>query len=93
MFVSPLSAFLIFFGANPISWSSIKQRTIAYSFSEVENLAIVAAAVTELQWVKSLLSELFTPVHLLPTLFSDNFGVTYLSNNHVFHSLVKTSCD
>ena len=39
--------------------------------------------------MKLLLSELLTPVQLLPTLFSDNLSVTYLSTNHVFHSRMK----
>ena len=47
-------AFLIFLGTNPISWSSTKQRTVARSSTKVEYRAIAA----ELQWVKSLLSEL-----------------------------------
>ena len=38
---------------------------------------------------KSLLSELLAPVQLLPTMFSDNLGATYLSANPVFHSCMK----
>ena len=48
-------AFLIFIYANPISWSSTKQRIVAHSSIEAKYRAIVAAA-TELKWVKSLLS-------------------------------------
>ena len=44
---------------------------------------------TKLQWVKSLLLELLTLVQLLPTLFSNNLGATYLSANPVFHSRMK----
>ena len=80
--------FLIFLGAKPISWSSTKQCTIAYSSTEAEYRAIVAA-VAELQWVKSLLLELLVPVQLLLTLFSDNLGATYLSTNIVFYSCMK----
>ena len=36
--------------------------------------------------MKSLLSKLLARVMLPPTLFLDNLGVTYLSNNPVFHS-------
>ena len=39
--------------------------------------------------MKSLLQELLAQVQLLPTLFSDNLGVTYLSANLVFHSRMK----
>ena len=41
-------AFLVFLSTNLISWSSIKQRTIAHYFTEVEYRAIMDVAV-ELQ--------------------------------------------
>ena len=81
------SAFLIFLGANPISWSSIKQRTIAHSSIEAKYHAI--AVVAKLQWVKLLLSELLAPMRLQSTLFSNNLGATYLSANPIFHSRMK----
>ena len=56
-----IGAFLIFLDANPISWSSTKQRTIARSSTEAEYRAITVAT-AELQWVKSLLSKLFVLV-------------------------------
>ena len=68
--------------------SSTKQHTVARSSVEAEYHAIAVAA-AELKWVKSLLSELLVLVQLLPTLFSNNLGVTYLSANHVFHSRMK----
>ena len=43
----------------------------------------------ELQWVKSLLSNLLAQVQVPPTLFSNNLGATYLSSNQVFHSRMK----
>ena len=82
------SAFLIFLGGNPISWSSTNQRIVARSSTKAEYHAIVAT-VAELQWVKSLLSELLTLVKLPPTLFSDNIGATFLLTNLVFHSRIK----
>ena len=36
-----------------------------------------------------MLSKLLAPLRLLPTLFLDNLGVTYLSANLVFHSCMK----
>ena len=57
----------MFLGANPFSWSSTKQRTIARSSTEVEYRAIVNVA-TEIQWVKSLLVELLQLVSTTPTL-------------------------
>ena len=80
--------FSYFLSANPISWNSTKQRTIARSSTDAEYCANMAIA-AKLQWVKSLLSELLSLVQLLPTLFSDNLGTTYLSANLVFHSHMK----
>ena len=45
---SSTGAFLIFLGANPISWSSTKQRSIAHSSTEAKYHAITVAA-AELQ--------------------------------------------
>ena len=56
-----ISAFLIFIGANLISWSSTKQCTVAHSSTKTKYRAIVAP-VAEYQWVKSLFSELLSSV-------------------------------
>ena len=54
-------AFLIFLGANLISWSSTKHHTVARSSTKPKYHAI-AASTAELQWVKSLLSKLLVLV-------------------------------
>ena len=82
------SAFLIFLGADPISWSSTKQRIVARSSTEAKYHAIMVAN-AKLKWVKSLLSELLAPMQFPPTLFSNNLGATYLSTNPIFHSRMK----
>ena len=83
-----IGAFLIFLSVNLISWSSTKQRNVAHSSTEAKYRAIAATA-AELQWVKSLLSELLAPMRFSPTLFSENLNATYLSTNPVFHSHMK----
>ena len=80
-----IGAFLFFLGANPISWSSTKQCTIAPYSTE----RAIATAAAKLQWVKSLLLELLTSVQSPPTLFSNNLGATYHFANPVFHSRMK----
>ena len=69
-------------------WISIKQCTVARSSTEAEYHAIAAAA-TELDWVKSLFLKLIVPKRSPPTLFSNNLDATYLSVNPVFHSCMK----
>lgn len=47
------SAYILFMGSNPISWSSWKQRSIARSYTEAE-YRFVASTATKLFWVQSL---------------------------------------
>ncbi|KAG6510493.1 hypothetical protein ZIOFF_028517 [Zingiber officinale] len=81
-------AFIIFLGANPISWKSTKQHMIARSSTEAE-YRVIAFAATEIQWIKSLLSDLLFPVTTPAVLFTDNLGATYLLANLVFDSRMK----
>jgi hypothetical protein len=81
------SAFIIYFGGNPVSWLSKRQRTVAQSSTEAEYRSVANAA-AEVMWLANLLSELHikTPT---PHLFCDNIGATYLCSNPVFHSRMK----
>jgi hypothetical protein len=78
------SAYLIFFGGNPISWLSRKQRTVARSSTEAEYRA-VATTTAEIMWLTNLLHELHIPVSKPPLLLCDNVGATYLCSNPVLH--------
>lgn len=82
------SAYLIFFGGNPISWLSKKQRTVARSSTEAEYRA-VATATSEIMWLINLLSELRVSMPHPPKLLCDNIGATYLCSNPVLHSRMK----
>ncbi|URD92505.1 Retrotransposon protein [Musa troglodytarum] len=82
------SGYIIFLGANPINWSSKKQKIVARSTTEAEYRAI-AITTTELNWVTNLLKELNVNSTLPPTIYCDNIGATYLCVNPVFHSRMK----
>ncbi|TXG71321.1 hypothetical protein EZV62_006256 [Acer yangbiense] len=82
------TAYVVFIGANPISWSSKKQRTVARSSTEAEYRAIASTA-AEVNWITNLLAELHVPLTAPPTIYCDNIGATYLSANPVFHSRMK----
>ena len=61
------SAYISYFGGNPISWSSKKQKTVARSSTEAEYHAVASAA-TEVLWLKNLLHELRIPLSRQPLL-------------------------
>jgi len=82
------SAYIIFFGCNPISWLSRKQRIVARSSTEAEYRA-VATATTKLMWLQNLLHELRIAVPDPPRLLCDNVGATYLCSNSILHSRMK----
>jgi len=82
------SAYLLFLGNTPISWSSKKQRAIARSSTKAEYRALAMAA-AESVWLLSLLQELKFSLSKPPLLLCDNLGATQLSFNPVQHSQMK----
>jgi len=85
---SSTSAYILYLGRNPVSWSSKKQQTIARSLMEAE-YHYVADTTLEISWVCSLLNELQYSVNQVPVIYCDNIGATQLSSNPVFHSRMK----
>ncbi|GAB2297069.1 hypothetical protein Dimus_038454 [Dionaea muscipula] len=82
------SAYIVFFGGNPISWSSRKQRVVARSSTEAEYRALALAA-SELMWLQQLLSDIGLLPSSPPVLLCDNLGATHLSLHPVMHSRMK----
>ena len=80
------SGYIIFLGANPINWSSKKQKTVAWPTIEAE-YRVIGTATTELNWVTNLLKEL--NINSTPTIYYDNVRATYLYANSIFHSRMK----
>ncbi|XP_019239147.1 PREDICTED: uncharacterized protein LOC109219167 [Nicotiana attenuata] len=82
------SAYIIFYGSIPVSWSFRKQHTIARSSTEAEYRA-VASTVAELNWLTHLHNELHLSLKHTPIVLCENIGVTYLCKNQIFHSRMK----
>ncbi|KAL6325954.1 hypothetical protein AAG906_038445 [Vitis piasezkii] len=55
---------------------------------EAEYKALANAA-AEIQWIKSLLTNLRVPIIHSPILWCNNIGATYLTNNPLFHARTK----
>lgn len=79
---------VVFLGSNPISWSFKKQETVFRSSTEAEYMAL-STNVVEINWIKKLLTFLYVPFYVPPTLFYDNLSAIALTCNPVMHQRTK----
>ncbi|XP_070015851.1 uncharacterized protein [Nicotiana sylvestris] len=82
------TGYVVYLDSSPISWSSKKQRSVSRSSTEAE-YRVVAATVSETNWLRSLLNELRFHISATPQIFCDNVSTTYICANPVFHSRMK----
>ncbi|KAA8546477.1 hypothetical protein F0562_002784 [Nyssa sinensis] len=82
------SAYVIYLGKNPVSWSSKMQRTVARSSTEAEYRSVANTA-AELNFICYLLSDLGITLPCCPVIYCDNIGATQLCSNPIFHSRMK----
>ncbi|GJZ04853.1 putative RNA-directed DNA polymerase [Tanacetum coccineum] len=80
--------YLLLLGGTPISWRTNKQYVVSRSFAEAEYKAM-ASTVSEIIWVRWLLSELHVHNPLATPLFCDNQAAWHIANNPVFHERTK----
>jgi len=71
-----------------ISWISRKQKSVALSIAEAENIA-ARMACSEVVWLTKLFSELFEHMLDNTVIFCDNQSGIHLSKNLVFHNHSK----
>jgi hypothetical protein len=83
-----IGAYCVYLGKNLISWSCKQQPTVACSSTEAEYKALANAA-AEIQWLKTLLSDLHVSTIHPPIFWCDNIGATYLTSNPLFHARAK----
>ncbi|CAL1370920.1 unnamed protein product [Linum trigynum] len=82
------TSFFISLGGAPVSWRSKKQHVVARSSAEAEYRAM-ASTVSEVIWVRWLLSELGVPQPASTPLYWDNQAALHIAANPVFHERTK----
>jgi hypothetical protein len=76
--------YVVFLGANLVSWASKRQLVVPRSSAEAKYRA-VANNVAEASWMRQLLHELHTPLQHATLVYCDNISAVYLSTNPVQH--------
>ncbi|PKU78369.1 Retrovirus-related Pol polyprotein from transposon TNT 1-94 [Dendrobium catenatum] len=82
------TGFCTFLGQTLVSWAVKKQKVVARSSTESEYRAL-AAATTDLIWIKRLLADFDIAQDNPAELFCDNTSAIALANNPVFHARTK----
>ncbi|CAL1371986.1 unnamed protein product [Linum trigynum] len=82
------TGYFISLGGAPISWRTKKQRVVARSSAEAEYRAM-ASTVSEIVWLRWLLSELGAPQTRATPLYCDNQAALHIAANPVFHERTK----
>nr|XP_043619606.1 uncharacterized mitochondrial protein AtMg00810-like [Erigeron canadensis] len=82
------TGYILLLGGSPISWKTKKQSVVSRSSAEAEYRAM-ASTVSEVLWVRWLLTELQVPVPSATSLFCDNQAARHIANNPVFHERTK----
>lgn len=78
----------MFFGGNPISWSSKKEQVVSRSTVKVEYKS-VAYVTAEMVWIRSLLTELCVSVPNKALIWCDSSAAVAVAGNLVMHSKFK----
>jgi hypothetical protein len=82
------SGYMMFLGANLVSWSSKRQNVVSCSSADVE-YRIVANGVVEAYWLRQLRQELHVPLTMSTLIYCDNVSAIYLSTNPIQHQHMK----
>ncbi|PKU80351.1 Retrovirus-related Pol polyprotein from transposon TNT 1-94 [Dendrobium catenatum] len=83
-----VTGYCAYLGTNLVSWCVKKQTTVARSSTEAEYRALAAAA-SDVIWLRRLLTEFQVETSSPTTLFCDNVSAIALANNPVFHARTK----
>lgn len=76
------SGYILYLGSCPISWRSLKQKSVSLSTMEAEYVAI-SEAVKELLWILPIIKELKVINLTTPVILCDNQSAIFYSHNSV----------
>jgi hypothetical protein len=82
------SGFMFSFGSVVVTWSSMKQPTVALSSTEAEYRG-AAMATCEVAWPRKLLGDLGLHVDRQVVIYCDNLSSIQLVRNPMFHARTK----
>ncbi|GJZ52902.1 putative copia-type protein [Tanacetum coccineum] len=82
------SGYLTLVGGNLVTWRSKKQKVVALSSAEAEFRGI-ARGITEVLWIRKLLTEIGYPPQEPSKVMSDNKAVIQISENPAQHDRTK----
>ncbi|KAJ0520490.1 putative RNA-directed DNA polymerase [Helianthus annuus] len=82
------SGYFTLVGGNLVTWRSKKQKVVALSSAEAEFRGI-ARGVTEVLWIRRLLTEIGYPPQETSKIWSDNEAAIQISENPVQHDRTK----
>ncbi|GKA68228.1 putative RNA-directed DNA polymerase [Tanacetum coccineum] len=82
------SGYLTLVGGNLVTWRSKKQKVVALSSAEAEFRGI-ARGITEVLWIRKLLTEIGYPPQEPSKVMSDNKAAIQISENPVQHDRTK----
>ncbi|KAK9038646.1 hypothetical protein V6N11_023503 [Hibiscus sabdariffa] len=83
-----ISGYCVYLGNNLVSWGSKKQKSVSRSTTEAEYRS-VADVVSEIVWLKALLTDMGVTMRESPVVWSDNTSTVAMSANPVFHAKSK----
>ncbi|PKI69114.1 hypothetical protein CRG98_010469 [Punica granatum] len=83
-----VTRYFITLGGSPISWKTKKQTKVSRSSAEAEYRAMTAT-VSEVIWLRSLLSSLGVTTPWPTLLYCDNQAALHIVANPVFHERTK----